>query len=441
MSSTINIISIIIHLSALLLIWKTWQWKAFIHPGFYFSAIWLMSVVSEWYLLKIGFAKIPFPIFIDELNVYASFTSLCFICFSLWGYRTHCNRNVEINIANKIGNLKILIYIIFFVTIMQFLLSGSGLSFGENRMAYVKDMTHISQQASGLDAIFSIIKSPLYIISILMGICCARKITHQPSITKNIFLIALPFIITFIGALMIGGRNPIIIVIKQYLLGVGLGMPIWCSKKIKRKLLSYIFIVFVLFSLFATYVNEDRRTIAQWDRSVEYNSPFSGVMEYLSAHYWGYQLRRTDFSTGDDLKYGVCTFYGIGAISIPLSGFLGINGNLWDAIGVDYDPLEVYKSETEGSYTTSSIYDLLVRDFGALGTYGAIIFIVLITQYIFLKTIRTTTYTAISLIPLILVFNYWASSNFNSGFMSLQSLLIGAIIFDLSQNNYSKCHY
>ena len=167
-------------------------------------------------------------------------------------------------------------------------------------------------------------------------------------------------------------------------------------------------------------------------------SAFSGIMDYMSANYLGYQLRRNDFSDGKDLKYGICTFYGLGNLYIPFSGLLGIDGNLWEWLGVKYKPQEVYMSGVEGYYTTSTIYSLLVRDFGVNGTYFAIIFLVLSTQLIFTHSLRHEHRTALSLIPIIIVLTYWSSSNFNSGMPGLQPLLIGALLFDLSQNNYSK---
>ncbi|MDY5621471.1 MAG: hypothetical protein SPF43_00445, partial [Bacteroidales bacterium] len=109
---------------------------------------------------------------------------------------------------------------------------------------------------------------------------------------------------------------------------------------------------------------------------------------------------------------------------------LGMNGNIWNIIGIDFDPLAVYKSGVEGSYTTSSQFMPLIADFGTKGAYCVIIILVFLTQKIFLSAIRTPQKTAISLILYYMFFCYWFGSNFNNGFMSLYTLFLAAILFE-----------
>ena len=275
-----------------------------------------------------------------------------------------------------------------------------------------------------------------------MGIEIGRKFTKRTNFNFNIGELALPFIIIFITALTIGGRNPIAICIKNYLLGIGIGLSAsYMNRKLSIKLLRNVSFIVICFFLFATVISKGRTELynssaRQYDNKLVSN--FYGVMEYMMSHYWGYQLRRYDVASGENLEYGICTFYGLGDINIPFSAILGIEGNLWTLLGVDYDPMDVYNSGVEGSQTTASIYSLLVRDFGVNGTFLAIPCLVIITHLLFIQLLKKQHRTALSMIPFLLLFKYWSSSNFNSGIESLYVYLIMSIIFDISQNNYNK---
>lgn len=439
----LNIACIFIHLFSFIIIVKIWKWKALAHPGLYFSGIWFVSVVSEWYLLTTGEAVFIDQNLIDELNIYSAFTSLMFLMFAFVG-EGYYNRDFKINIVKNKKRYINYLYLCLFIASINFIIKGATFSFGLNRQIYTDDMAHVTNDASPLDAIFSILTSPIIYFTIFAGIELAKYFTKSSQFNFSKLNIAVPFIITFINALIIGGRNPIAISVKQYLWGMGLGLSAYLiTKNVKRKIIRFAFLVLIAFSLFSTAVAIQRQQVFGFSKTEVQGenkivSAFSGIMDYMSAHYWGYQLRRNDFSKGDDLKYGVCTFYGLGNLYIPFSGFLGIEGNLWKWLGVKYSPNEVYTSGVEGFYTTSTIYSLLVRDFGVKGTYFAIILLVFISQLIFTHSLRHEHKTALSLIPIIIVLTYWSSSNFNSGMPGLQPLLIGALLFDLTQNNYSK---
>jgi len=441
MTDLINIICVLVHLLTLIVIWKVWGFRSFIHPGFYFAFLWIVSVTSQWYLIKINYASLPHPEYIDELNIYAAYTSICFSIFSLWKFHKTRKILLDVDIVRDVNRYRVLTYIVLICVIIMFISLGASFSFAYNRMEQTEGLKHIGRNFSFLYSISSIMVSTLIFLTISAGIFLSRIITKQVSKTNNKWILLMPLFATFIYALAIGGRNPIIGTLKNYFLGIGIGIPIMISSKIKKKILSIIFSSVILFALFSTFIQEGRANIKQQSTKTydsKFVENFSGIMEYMSAHYWGYQLRRIDFATGEDLMYGVATFYDIGSISIPFSSQLGINGDLWTLFGVKYDPLGIYKSGSEGSYTTSTIYSLLIKDFGIVGTYIAIILLVAITQIVFLNLMNKPKKTAISLIFHILFFTYWASSNFNSGFMNIQGLIIGAVIFDLVLRNYDR---
>ena len=440
MNEKINVIVVLFHIISLLTIWKIWKWKAFAHPGFYFSGLWFISVISEWYLVNMAYASTPYPEYIDELNIFTAFTSLCFTITSLIG-KKHSILSFSIDIISNNKVYLKLMYVVFGATLVNFIISGATLSFGQNRMNLVSDLGHINRSFSILDSFLVILTSPLVFYSLTMGREMAKKIVGNGTEKYCNFYIVMPLLITVISSLAIGGRNPVVKTIKEYFLGLGTGVNVSRNKKVRNRLLIIMLVGLIGFMGFSTFISNDRAET--YGANVrEYSSKFasfsSGIMEYMSFHYWGNQLRRTDFSSGKDSTYGVATFYGLGNLSIPFSSSIGLKGNLWSLLGVDYDPLDVYKSQVDGSYTTSTIFSLLVRDFGTEGTFFAIVLIVIMTQLIFLRTLKVTRRSAMSLIPLLCVFGYWASSNFNSGFPAIQPLIIGALIFDLTQKNYTR---
>lgn len=87
----ITIICLLIHLITILTIIKVWKWKVLVHPGFYFAATWFISVISEWYMISIDQAILINMDFIDELNVYSAFTSICFLILTPIGSRLKSN--------------------------------------------------------------------------------------------------------------------------------------------------------------------------------------------------------------------------------------------------------------------------------------------------------------------------------------------------------------
>lgn len=439
----LNILCVLVHILTLCVIVKVWRWNALAHPATYFSGIWLVSVLSEWYLLEKGVAILIEQSLIDELNIFSLYTSLCFLFFSI-AFRKKKIKEIYISIVNNRKRFVYYLYFCLFLVVINFFIKGASLSFGQNRLKYTGDNAHVLNDATPVDALISIFTSPLLFFTIFTGIEVARVIMNRSKLNLSKSTLCLPFFITFINSLIIGGRNPIAISIKQYLFGIGLGISsYYLLKRQKVKIYKLIFVFVIGFSLMSTMIAQDRVETFGFSKTTIEEEPafismFSGVMDYMSAHYWGYQLRRMDVANGENLEYGLCTFYGLGNISIPFSGILGLNGNLWEWLGVDYKTNDVYLSEVEGYYTTSTIFSLLVRDFGIPGIYFAILLLTLLSHIVFVRTINRKHCTALSLIPIILVLTYWSSSNFNSGFANLQPLLIGAIIFDLLQNNYKR---
>ncbi|CDN30877.1 hypothetical protein BN938_0773 [Mucinivorans hirudinis] len=445
MTEYVSIITILSNIFALFVIWNIWRWKIFVHPGAYFSVLWAISVMSEWYLVETDLAMTPNPQFIDELNLYGAFASFCFAIFSLIGQK-YSRHEIKIEIVSNKKMLLALMWIAIVATIANFIYKGATLSFATNRgYGGISDVgDHIYREFTVLDSLLSIFTGGVFLYTIYMGYALAKKITDQKELPiKRYLIIALPFVITFLSAVIIGGRNPIVSSIKLYVLGIGFGLPLVLAKKSRKRIILLITSALIAFSMFSSYVADERIEIAMTSKQ-EYDSEilnkFAGIMDYMSAHYWGYQLRRTDYADGNNLLYGKATLYGLGDIRIPFSSMLGINSGLLDVFGIEYDNLDIYKDKAEGYYTTSTIFMPMVRDYGLYGTFLYILIVVIVTQYLFLNVIKKTKCTGLSLVPFYIVFTYWSSANFNVGLggATITPILLSVIVYDILQNNYSS---
>ncbi|GHT65450.1 hypothetical protein AGMMS50239_25350 [Bacteroidia bacterium] len=419
-----------------------WKLKSFFHPGFYFSILWLVAVFSEWYLIKYNLAIVVDVFYIDELNFLVSFTALCFLGFQFIGLK-YKQKQPILNCFYVKDYFKNIVILIGIVAIFSFIYSGASLNMGLNRIAYggYDEMRHIHKESSLLEILFNVLKSPLPFVAIFSGYLIGKQFVEKEISFKNKFILYIPFIVYLLETIQIGGRNPAIIGLKNYLLGFGLAMPYLLNSKKKVKLLSYVLIIFVSFSLFSTIVGNQRAMVRKQSISSEredsaFYSLFSGVMDYMSAHYWGYQLRRTDY-INNDYTYGSHTFYGFLNISIPFSSSLETD-NLWSVLGVDYEPLEIYKSGVTGFYTTYSIYLQLYKDFGPAGIYIFLLLFTFFTHHLFVRMQKKHNISFFDLFWFYMCFSFWSSSNFDSFYSStfIKSLIVMSIIVVFVQKQF-----
>ncbi|PKP46271.1 MAG: hypothetical protein CVT94_15345, partial [Bacteroidetes bacterium HGW-Bacteroidetes-11] len=142
---------------------------------------------------------------------------------------------------------------------------------------------------------------------------------------------------------------------------------------------------------------------------------FSSIMEYYSAVYNGYQLRRYDFVT-KELEYGEKTFAGILFFRIPFAGTLGLrNTSIGEIAGLEeYSMkkmfLELQSRNALHFSTVSSIYLLFYDDFGFWGTFLFLFFLVWITQIVYIKWFNSIHKSLFSIFFLFLFFVLWSNS-------------------------------
>lgn len=433
----INISCILIHIFTISILCKNWKWQSILHPGIYFSILWLISTISQWLACEFEVMPLPNEPAIYELNIYAAYTSLIFALFSFKGKRHHKIRNTFYIIDNGYRAIKILLIIALISTLISWISSGASFNFNENRADIISSQTHIGRSYTLFDSIMAICNTTLPFTTIAIGFCLGTLMAIGKSKVEKKWL-ALPIFIAFIDAMSQGGRVSVLNCIRNYVIGMGFSLPLFIISKWKflKIILSFIIFSFIFLS-FISIIGEARANYTGHEYSFSKFGIFAGVVDYMTSHYWGFQLRRIDYANDIDLYYGINTFYGFLDFRIPFSASLGFDGNIWDILGVNFDPLSIYKSGVEGSYTTSSQFMPLIADFGTKGTFIIIILLVFFTQKLFLITINKPQKTAISLVFYYMFFCYWFGSNFNGGFMSLYTLFLASILFELVKK-YTK---
>lgn len=431
----ISLVYVCIHIASITFFLKNWKARAILHPGFIFAILWLVSTISEWLALRYDIVSLPNELAIYELNMYAAFTSLVFVCFSFVGKSTE-KKIDTFRIAGL--NMTYINYLLWFALISTFftwIINGASFDFSSNRSDIIDYQSHMSHNYTILDTLLALCNTAMPFVTIVIGYYLGIYLaTGEAKVNKKWFY--LPLIIAFVEAMTQGGRVSVLMSLRSYLLGIGFSLPLFSiSKNRRRKIIAGSLAVLVLFLIFISVIGQSRATFTGNDYIYSRFGIFAGVVDYMTSHYWGYQLRRLDYADGINLYYGVNTFYGLLDFRIPFSSALGLPGNIWSIFGVDFDPLKIYKSGVEGCYTTSSQFMPLIADFGTRGCFIAIIFLVGITHKLFINLISVPKKSAFGIILFYMVYCYWFGSNFNNGFMSLYTVLISALVFELSKRS------
>ena len=421
-------------------LFRIWRLQMLFHPSFYFSLIWLMSVPAQLFLTSEGIAFVRYEDSVKELNTLVLFTTICFLIIIRFGKNKKNKSHIKLTFTKNLRAYKIFVYITFFSSVFQFIYStiafGISLNPGLNRGIVISD-EYRSRSLSIFEFIGSYGGMFLPVITICAGYYLGLKIQKKSTLKVSNWLIILPLLIYIIQVITIGGRNPLAVGIKYYLLGLGFSTTANKIINVNYKYILFGFFAFVLFNIFITSLgNQRREVLEEGDQYVELKSPvlnqFRGIMDYFSSHYWGYQLRRKDIYDSDKLGYGFYTFHGVFLISIPFSKLFGINSNFGDLIGMPEDNLDYFylkENGYESFYTTNSIYVEMICDFGEAGIYIFIILLVIYTHRAFLKLTNKNINKSINLYFYILIFKYWSSSNFQSVYASGEIMLLFLILF------------
>ena len=331
------LVILILFASAILFVKILGVRKMILHPATFFFAIWIVSVVSEWVFDSMGLAFIVDRVYINELLLYVAYTVLCFDLVLLINKRKV--NNISIKFDRMIGNIhayKLLSCLYLLSVIILFVINGRSFNMAQNR----SDMLGAGNTTYSL---LSILTSFGFVLHLISGYLLSEKYINKRKIGVGSIWFFIPIVVGIMQGVLIGGRNPIMIMIKYCLIGVGLSIIYINSKQLLYKFAAYAIIVITIFSFFSTHVDDQRHELSGISAfSENFSNPilrqFSGIMHYSTAHYLGYQCRRIDYVDEDNLLYGAATFYGLGSLKLPL---LPVKFMIWD-LYTDYTPKELY---------------------------------------------------------------------------------------------------
>ncbi len=412
--------------------------RALLHPGTYFLVIWLLAVPGYYFSAANGIFPLYYPRYADELNGYVLFTTACFFTF-LWrkpALVREGESSVEFFRTERLF-LQCAVIVLLSALVM-WIKSGAHFNMGVARLEILKDFLDINYRSTPLDTLGAVIGQLNTPLSIYAGFELLRRIAGRPATIRKARYLALPFLTAVVYAFTIGGRNPIAVNIKLYLLGMGLAALYHMPRGVYGKFLRYALATGLAFGIFSTLVADSRsKAFGSDTRKALYTSTtaarFSGVIDYMSCHYVGYQLRRVDWLY-DAPTYGTETFNGFFSVGLPFASTLGIrSATVGELVGVKpFNKLEVSLNDDREDFGTStpSIYMNLYHDFGRYGTFVFLLLFVWFTQRCFERQLNRRITALSSIYFYTLLFTYWGSSNFTSCFM-VEGIVYTYILFYL----------
>ena len=424
--------------------------KMILHPGTFFALIWLFSVFSQQLLMEFDLANIRDYESINELNIFVIITS---ICFTLWMFflqseRYEFKKDFDFNLNIELYNKMLVVMLVGAVFLMLYTWYSIGVTsfnLAQIRNLNTSDKTNYFGTTS--DPILSILKYTQFfypVFSIVSGYFLGVKYLLNEKLEFKNWFIYIPLIVSFIYVLTNGGRNPLFIGVKLYFIGLCFTIPKVLAGQKKRWVINRIFILVFSLTLFSTLVADSRSEYNNMDSfSNNFDDPIlsnaSGFIEYMGAHYYGYQLRNKDTFNENKLGFGYFTFNGLFSVTMPFSNYVGLDKNLGNLLGYDENPIDyfyLWENGQEGYYTTNSVFLDLKLDFGFIGTIVFLIVFTFYTHKLYLKTQDKSTISIYTMFWFYLCFNFWAASNFKSFYAS--GLVGGFIMFWLFSKFFTK---
>jgi oligosaccharide repeat unit polymerase len=426
-------ITLLILIVGFFLQFKFYGAKYFLHPSFWFFAIWILSVISFIIYISVGLTFIIFDrSLLEELFVYLSFTALCVLIVSVFSYKKIRSKPVSWTPKFSEDHFKAISTFILLVTVVFFII-GSGFDMVKNREQLINSERAIALQGGNLpflQMVYNIILGINLPMLILSGFYIG-KIYYNRYVKKSkgkfdkyYFY---PSIVAILGTISMGGRAGIFTSLLFLTMGILLALLKYrdVTTKLLSRFLKYGIVIFILFSVFITYVNIIReggnanyvQSVVRWN---EYPAlqPFSGLLQYLTDHYPGYQLRRID-STPVKPRLGQTSLSGITMFSIPvLSQLMGTPISIQNAFKLDA-PNTVLRSQERKKAgamwvnTTATVYFNLYEDFGYVGTFIVIFIFVIISQITFNSVFLKKRVSFLAILPLTITYFLWSQSIFS----------------------------
>jgi hypothetical protein len=422
-----------------------------LHPSFWFFVIWIMSLTSLIIYLIAGFDYIIiYEDLVRELLGYVSFTVLSLIFVSFLSFRKVRSNHVNWNPVFDIDYFKILTIIIFIFTVINFFFNG-GFNLVENREKSALQGKAIAYGASisPIQMLFNTVMDLNLPMLIFSGyFICKEYVRNNYKISSLKIFYFLPPFTGLIRTLSTGGRAGMISTLFFFVLGFSLALFSLRTNisKILRKLPLYGLILFLLFSVYSTFVETTRERSHTYVASLiekrweDYPllKPFAGILQYMTDHIAGYQARRADSIT-PELEMGQISLSGFTMFKVPVfSQLAGSPVSIQSTFNLK-EPNYVrahYELESSGGPwlgATATIYYLLYDDFGYIGTFIAIFVLVLISQLIFNNVFNSQKTSFLSILPITLVYYIWFTTIFSHSLLGnwMASFLYSFIIVDI----------
>ena len=405
-----------------------------------------MSVVSYEIHLILGFDYfIVEEKILLELFIFVAFNAFCFALVGKKNKKLILQNTV--NVKFKINFLFFKSYaFIFFITALVNILFVAGLNVAQNRVENLQEQQEFISSGGGYSIIAligNIIEMLNIPFTILSGIVVGNHYFYLNKQAKWIyFLTPTALVLNTVAA---GGRSGVVLALTYFFLGIILSL---FSKKANyflriKSISKYALFLGIFFILYSTYVNIQRSIFGTekqnyQDRWAPYPilAPLSGVLQYTTDHYWGYQLRRLDTFT-EKLEWGQTTFASFTLFKVPVvSQLTGSDISLQSIFDLkDPNPIKnkLKDNEKQGIGLTATVYFILYDDFGYWGTFIAIILFTIYSerQYVKLFKIRIIR-NFWQILPFIVVYKLWTVTYFSHHLSStwLNSFIYPVLIID-----------
>lgn len=423
MSYLLAIITIAFLIITLIVIWKTYNLKSLLHPGLYFSVLWIICI-SSFTLLTFSLEQknLYFPNHVNELNSFVLFTSLCFLLFSKMGIRAIKKNSSRWHVLDFQSLFGFFAIASLLSAIAFFILRKPGFDFSEARNLNVEIETAFfygEKSQTLLLTINGIFLSTNIILGIYSGFIIGELYRKNQKINISKLLLIIPIFTQILIMLTVGGRIDLINIIRAYVFGLGISISNGISKQILKKLMIYAIIFILVFSTYSN-LNYKNRVGNYFDQNMLYTKnailrQFSSIIEYFNSVYIGYQLRRYDFVT-DKLEYGEKTFASMLFFKIPFSAVLRLKkASIGEFLGLEEYSMKKMFLDLQSRNSlyfsnVSSIYLLFYDDYGYIGTFLLILFLVWLTQKIYIRWFISSNRSFLSIYFLFLFFWLWSNS-------------------------------
>lgn len=439
-----SIVSLLIAILLIIRQIQVWRYRVLMSPGFYFGFFWAIGFFGVTILHYGDLIDEIYPQYIDELNILAGFTCLCFLFWTKLG-RGKINENKIILHFPKRA-YKFFCIIILLAALSEVIRTNVTIS----SIGGARDMVRDTLKGRSPVINYSILCGT--ILSILAGFRLANYLLNRKRVDfVNMIFLIIPLFSNLLLSLVTGGRVDFVYSFIYYLVGAVFNIPIKAKLNYRLIALTGIGVLFILWFISAVQTARaiyNKGEIDQVEYYLGQKSPILGALyspiSYMASTFVGYQYRRADAVDLENLGYGIYTFNGFINWTIPFGNLIGIGDiSIAKELGIYYHNQETYDYSREHYNTVNSGYIPIVKDFGVKGAFVCVIFLTLLSHGIFVRIQKKHYIPRLYYLFFFFLFlDYWIRMNFygslsGSVLISLYPLVL-IDIFDVLFSSSSK---